>query len=92
MQASGMSENVFLQFSFLLVFRFSQTFINISAKNWISYYHKMAALNIFQSVDYEHQMPPTEMNSEGICYCSSGLKMFMWSLKEEMQFFTLAEE
>lgn len=47
----------------------------------------MAALNIFQNVDYEHQMPP-EMNSEDICYSSSGLKMFISSLQaEEMHFF-----
>lgn len=24
----------------------------------------MAALNVFENVDYEHQMPPNEMNSE----------------------------
>lgn len=42
----------------------------------------MAALNIFQNVDSEHQMLP-EMNSEDICYSSSGFKMFILSLQEE---------
>lgn len=58
----------------LLIFGFSQPFINISAKRRIESDHKMAALNTFQNVDYEHQMSPTEMNSEDICSSSSGLK------------------
>lgn len=36
----------------------------------------MAALNTFQNADYGHQLSPTKMNSEDICYSSSGLNTF----------------